>query len=63
LKKGMDAGARSACFGGKAVTLKSQKQSTDAVRDDDAKRAFKLLKIPQENTSGSGLEFCTKFKT
>jgi hypothetical protein len=50
LKKGMDAGTRSACFGGKAVTLKSQKPSADAVRDDDAKRAFKLLKIPQENT-------------
>ncbi|MFT6992512.1 MAG: hypothetical protein ACJASL_004512 [Paraglaciecola sp.] len=40
MKKGMDAGKRSACFGGKAVTLKSQKPSADAPRDDGAKRAF-----------------------
>jgi hypothetical protein len=57
LKKGMDAGARSACFGGKAVTLKSQKPSADAVRDDDAKRALKLLK--RINSGVHSKCFCT----
>jgi len=28
------------CFGGKAVTLESQKPSADAARDDGAKRTF-----------------------